>query len=111
MSDWFQHVATSAWDPAKQPMSPARPGSPAPDGLRATMPFHPPRRTDDAPDGNVWTLRNGERLDTPERFFDWLECHYRDHVASQESRALDRLVECRRTVELRANQRWRRSHN
>ena len=75
------------------------------------MPFHPPRRSDDAPDENVWTLKNGERLDAPERFFDWLECHYRDHVEAREPGALDRLVACRRTTELKANQRHRRSHN
>ncbi len=62
-------------------------------------------------DGNVWTLKYGERLDTPERFLDWLECHYRDHVEAREPGALDRLVACRRTMEVKSNQRRRRSHN
>jgi hypothetical protein len=83
MSDWFRDITTTAWNPNKRRLSPARPESPAPAGLIA-MPFHPPRRSDDPPDGNVWTLRNGERLDTPERFFDWLECLYRDDVEARE---------------------------
>jgi len=111
VSDWFRDITTSAWDPAKRRASPARPEWPALACISATMPFHPPRRSDDAPDENVWTLKNGERLDTPERFFDWLECHYRDHVEAREPGALDRLVACRRTTELKANQRHRRSHN
>ena len=77
----------------------------------AAKPFHPPRRSDEPPDRNVWTLRNGERLDTPERFFDWLECHYRDHVDAQEPGILDRLLHRRSVVELTANQRLRRSLN
>jgi len=111
MSDWFRAITTSAWDPAKRRESPTRRESSAPAGLSAMMPFHPPPRSDDPPDGNHWTLKNGERLDTPERFFDWLECHYRERIEAREPGALDRLVACRRTVEVRANQRRRRSHN
>ncbi len=111
MSDWFRAITTNAWDPAMRRASPTRPESPARTGLSATMPFHPPPRSDDPPDGNVWTLKNGERLDTPERFLDWLECHYRDHVEAREPGALDRLVACRRTMEVKSNQRRRRSHN
>ncbi len=110
MNEWFREIATSAWDPIGPAASPTK-ESPASACLGAALPFRPSRRPDDPRDGNVWTLRNGECLDTPERFFDWLECYQRDHIAEQGPRALDRLVECRRTVEVRANQRRHRLQN
>lgn len=71
----------------------------------------PPPRSDDPPEGNVWTLKNGERLETPELFFDWMECYYRDNVEGEEPGSLDRLIESRRVIGLKVFLRLRQSHN
>lgn len=107
MSDWFRGITTGEWTPRTSPQS----ESPAEGDGMSTMAFHPPRPSEHRTKGNVWTLRNGERLDTPERFFDWLECWYRDDAVACESGDLDRLINRRRAVETRANQRLQRSIN
>lgn len=112
MHSWFAEITTEPWKPAADRSLPYQSESPALLSFdRGCAPFHPQRRSDDPSEGNVWTLRNGERLDTPERFFDWLGCYYRDHVEPTEPGSLDRLEESRRIIEERVNQRLRRSHN
>lgn len=112
MHSWFAEIATESWEPAADRSLPYQPESPALSSFdRGCASFHPQRRSDDPPEGNVWTLRNGELLDTPERFFDWLGRYYRDHVEPTEPGSLDRLEQSRCIIEQRANQRLRRSHN
>ena len=80
--------------------------SPAPTDTD-TSDFRPPRRSDAPLKGDVTTLNNGERLDTPERFFDFLECYTRDHPDPKQPDLADRLGTSRRRIE----QRRRGSYN
>lgn len=109
MTDWLRGLTTVAWNGRR-----SRPGSTTPEGDESQAPtdastsvFRPPRRSDAPPEGNVTTLNNGERLDTPERFFDFLECYTRDHPDPTQPDLADRLGTSRR----RAEQRRRRSYN
>jgi hypothetical protein len=104
MTDWYHGLTTAAWSDRAQATFQCAETSAR--GDADTAAFRPPRRSDAPPEGNVNTLANGERLDTPQRFFDFLECFFRDHHPDRPDLA-DGLATSRH----RAEQRRRRSHN